>query len=715
MIKWWTVVFLILTLFQNVHAAGIIGGSAQVTWRSSSTTTEGEKEKTWGLIQTYNLGLRKDVTSKISYSADVGVNTTETDETKTTRLFPAFRLNLANEYFDANGGYQLNEEGLEIFGMPSDDPRRTSKTWNANLSTKSEKYPRLRFRYDKNRAYDHLLIHETDTLSELYEVTADYSYKFLNFTLKRLEDVDDNFVDDSTQTTTTNEGRVEFSKPFWDNRVTTSGSYRWTEDERELKAGGQDVRFRIERDRSAGLYAPDGGGLPDVGELDNDQNRYGYLIDEEVEPAILPIPADRINIGDAGSIDQNIGAELVSSEAVEEIWIYTHIEYTDNSTTPIGWEVYWANDNNPATIWTEISGATSEYIEAENRFKISFASMSAKFFKVVNTDTASTSFSDLFVTEIRLFGFITQPARTTSTTTTTRENFIFNTGVRPADWLNITYNFSLDETKTDPESTTKRQSAHNINARADKDLRRDLKAWAQYQTRLEYDSESDRKSTDTYSLHFDYFPLDTLRSSLSITHSVPKVQSKSQSRTTTSLLHLIAALHEGVDLSMDGNLDYTEDLVNDTETFTRTLDSDLRLKLTKTLTTELGYTTNWTNTHNNDGTETSGRNSRTRTDLYYRPTRTFYFRWSYLRTRDKEGEDTSGNQLNINWVMTEKLRLNMDYNVSRNSQVTTLYSSDLAWNLSKIFVLRFEYDRSRQEADTITKTQTFIGTLSARF
>ncbi len=697
---------LVLTLFQSAYADNI-GGSAQFVWRSNSRTTDDGKEKSQSLAQAYNLGLNKELTSKVSFSADVGINATEINDseavdTKTTRLFPTFRLNMTNDYFDANGGYHLTERGLEIFGMPSDETRLTDEAWNANLRTKPTKYPTILFRFEERKKYDHLSIHETDTRSELYDTSADYTYKWLNFRARYSDDTVDNFVADTMQTTTTKEGTVDFRKSFWSNRLSSSGNYRWTERETERVTRELDFRFRTDpRDRDTGLYDRDT--TPIIDSLTNTP----LLKDDDISTST------GINIGTGVNNDfQNIGAELTSPEEVEEIWIYTNIEYDDNTNNPVQWNVYSSGDG---TTWNLIeANATSEYIESEKRFEISFTPTTADFFKVVNTTKASVS--DLYVTEIKLFGYITRAAYTTDSTTQTTQNILFNAGLKPVDWGAITYNFTQAETETDPNSRITRHYTHNINVRADADLHRYLKATAQYHGLFENASGSDRRSTDTYSLLFDSSPIDTLGANLSLSHSVPTIASVTQSRTTYSLLHIIAKLHEGVDLNTDGTLSYTENLINDTETFTRSIYSDLRLKLTKTLTTELWYTKSWTDTDNSDGTETSARNSTIRTDLFYRPVRNFYFRWTYTTDRNNGEKGPTSNEYSVNWVMTQKLRLTMDYNIRRNHPGTSAtYSSDLAWNLSKIFVLRFEYNWSREKADTVTKSQMFTSVLSARF
>ncbi|MBU2522013.1 MAG: hypothetical protein KKD50_07275, partial [Proteobacteria bacterium] len=155
MIKFWSLIFLLmLTLFQDAYAADNISGNFDITRISKSTTTEGEKDISRSLNQNYNLELRKDLTSRIYFTTNAGINMTDTDGTETTRLSPQFRLNIANNYFNANTGYLLNETGLDMFGMDPDQTRLTTETWTSNFSTNSVKYPNIRFRYDEDRTYD---------------------------------------------------------------------------------------------------------------------------------------------------------------------------------------------------------------------------------------------------------------------------------------------------------------------------------------------------------------------------------------------------------------------------------------------------------------------------------------------------------------------------------------------------------------------------------
>ena len=205
-----TVFFLILASFRGVYAGDEIHGSADVSYRSSETKTPGKKDYTWSLDQVYNLGLTKEFTSKVNFTGDLGINVTEsvteTDEKKTTRLYPDMRLNVSNEYFDADAGYRLDERGLDILTAGTDEDRFTTESWNYNLYTRLEKYPRVRLRYNQDKSYDHLLVHETNTQTNRFSGGADYAFRFLNFYYDYTNEITENYVEDSSRETNIHDG-----------------------------------------------------------------------------------------------------------------------------------------------------------------------------------------------------------------------------------------------------------------------------------------------------------------------------------------------------------------------------------------------------------------------------------------------------------------------------------------------------------------------------
>ena len=311
-----TVFFLTLGFAHLGYAEDDIHGSAHLTYTSTDTETGGEKTSSWQFTQVYNLGLSKALTPKVGFTADLDVNVTESNDEKTTRLSPDLRLDVTNEYFDANTGYRINERGLDILTMVSDEDRYTTESWNANISTKSEKYPKVRLRYNEDRDYDHLPVHETDSKTTNFSGSADYMLRFLNFNYEYRENTTDNYVDESIQETDTHEGRVNFRKSFLDNKITSSGSYSITKRKTETETKGQDVS---------------------VDEIQRAYDGLHFLAptppDTQTSITLPSVPAlvngDKttsagITIGGVSSnLDQNIGLDLNLAVDVEKIFLYT--------------------------------------------------------------------------------------------------------------------------------------------------------------------------------------------------------------------------------------------------------------------------------------------------------------------------------------------------------------------------------------------------------
>jgi len=705
-LKFWIVIFLLtLVCFRGVCTGDDIGGSADLSYRSTETKTGEAEESSWSFTQNYNLQATKEFNPKVNFAANLGININETNDTKTTLLTPDIRLNLRNEYFDADTGYRITEKGLDILTMIADEDHFTTESWNVNFSTKSEKYPKVQLRYNEDINYDHLAVHDTDSKTTNFSGTADYTYRFLNFNYEYRNNVLDDYVTEAITETDTHYGRFDFRKSFWKNRISTSGSYSITNTKTETETGGQDVEFAEKKSPSAGLYADDPPAPLNVMLTSRDS-----LIDGD------KATSTGIEIGLSANIDQNMGLYLTFPTEVGKIYVYTttpDINFNDSFYT---WAVYSSSDN---TTWTPINvAATFDYDANQKRFEISFTKTTARYFKVVNTANDDRA---LEVTEIEAYSLIQGAYTKENTTQTTQANLRY----KPMDWLSFTYDFTQDERKTnlanlDQEESEKiRRLAHSMNCRVERELHKYITAWAQYGRRMEYDSEAEAEDTitDTYLLHFLFSPLTTLNTDLSLNHTLSKEDGKTESKSSSALLQISAKLREGANLNVDANITRSENYVSQSETTTKSISSDLRLELTRMLTAEIEYDTNWTEIQKSelDG-DTTGRTSNARIIFYWRPSHDFYLRASYDIDRDeKSGEKTTQQLYNMNWLMTEKMQLDMGYTLNRNDTVSSNYSVNLSWNLSRVFTLRFGYDWSRQQEDMTETTQTFITNLSARF
>ena len=710
---WLVICLMILGGFRTAYAGDSISGSASLSYRSTETTTAEDDKRTWSLNQSYRIGLVKEFTPKVNFTANLGVNVNETDDTKTTQLNPDLRLNMSNEYFNADAGYRMTEKGLDILTMVSEEERFTTESLSTNFNTKSEKYPKVRLRYNEDKNYDHLVIHETDTQTNTFSGNVDYAFRFLNLYYDHTNINFEDKVADSTQETNTHEGRVDFSKSFWSNRITSTGSYSLKENKTETTTRGQDVEVAEQKSITDGLFK-DHTLVADPTNIALDTGQT-TLYDGDKGTST------GIEIGLASDDDQNIGLDLNFAAQIENIYVYTTTPIVGFNEDAFTWDAYWSSDN---LNWTAIA-ASSDYDTNEKRFEISVTKKSARYFKVVNTANDNKA---LEVTEIEAYGATTQTAYTSAEQVSTKETVHANLGFRPFTWLSFTYDVKQDMQKDDAsgaDATKTRRSTENISGLLGKEFQvhKYLMVRPQYQKRLEFKDEPEsetRSSTDTYRAFFSSSPLKTLDTDFSLNHSVSKDEDVTQSRNSSALLHIAAKLREGADLDIDGNMTQTENLSSDTVSTTRTLNSNLKLELTSALTTEIEYNKTWTETQitTPDPSEgTSGRTSSSKATIYWRPSHEFYLRGSFGIDRDEEtGDETTNQGYNMNWLLTEKVQLSMDYTIDRSgTTVQTSYSSDLSWNLSRMFALRFRYDWSSQEAETETETQTISTDISARF
>ncbi len=702
------VLVFMLGSFYDVFAEGDVSGSAHLTYRSSEEKADGEQERSSQFSQFYNLDVSKTVTPKVAFSADLDVNVTDTDGQKTTRVSPDLGLDVTNEYFNANTGYRLTERGVDVLSVDPDEERRTVESWNANMSTKFEKYPKVRLSYNEDRTYDHLPIRQTDTKTTGFSSRADYAFRFLNFDYEYRNNTSEDFSTDSTQETDTNDARIGFRKSFLGNKVTSSADYSFTERKTETKTGGQEVSVDEKQRAVDGLHARDPLD-PTVVEL---ESKF-VLVDGN-----KAVSTD-INIGGApDNVNQNIGVDLNFAAQVEKLFLYTITPNPDPrlpdpgfDVTSFTWAVYSSSDN---LNWGLITDAADHvYNVDENRFEISFTKTRVRYFKVVNTTNDDSN--DVFVTEIEAYDVTTFGAGTTTTDTITTETVHANLGYKPTDWLSFRYNFTQEQHKAEPETEETRRETHNVSGRVEGQLHKYLTSWAQYRRLWTLETEEQDRTTDTYLVHFMSSPLKTLYTDLSLNHTVSSVESETRSRSSSALFQVGAELREGADLDVDANITRSENLQSESDTTTKSLGSNLRLELTRKLTAEIEYNRNWTETEQPSG-GTTGETSNGDLTVYWRPSHEFYVRGSHGIDRDeKTGEETSRQQFSMSWLMTEKMQFDMGYTTDRNDTVSSTYASDLSWNLSRVFTLRFGYDWSRQEADTNTETQTFTTDLSARF
>jgi len=683
--------------FSVAFASDAFGGSANYSYKLTETTTDGEKESSWQQTQNYKLGVRKDFTDKVNFTADVDVNITNNDGKETTSLVPDLRLDVNNEYFNANTGYRRTERNINMFTVNPEQERITTESWNINLDTKSITYPQLRLSYSEDVSYDHLEDHETDNKSTLFNSRLDYDYRFLDFSYSFKRNTSENYVTDLTQETNTHEGMMSFNRNFFDDKVTTSGRYSILFSETESQTQGSEVTVEDLVAAAHGLYADDFP-LPGValGTLDS-------LVDGDRTTSTGK------SIGGFGKTDRNIGLDLNLDKTISQIRLYT--EDVSFTSTAFTWAVYYSDDN---VNYTKITNAaTFSYDDDENYFEINFNATEARYFKIVNKGNDSTV-DPINVTEIEAYEVTTYAPNAVTTQERTTQNLQTSIGYKPFDWMQFNYDLSWNEQETKPDSEKTSQTTHNFSARVERRLHQYLRAVGQYQRRMQVNSDSADTANDTFLVHFTSSPLDTLSTGLSLSHNISQTENVVQSKNTQALMQAQAKLREGLDWDVDCTATNYQNVAGDSETNTQSLSSGLRMELTPNLTDELEYDVQWSETDAPAGTA-STQSSSAKNTLYWRPSSDFFFRGSYSMNWEDSGEESTQQQYNISWLMTDKMQLSLGYTLDENGGTSQTLSSDLSWNLSSMFTLKFGFNWSRQETDTVTDSKAYTVDISARF
>ncbi|MEW5772461.1 MAG: hypothetical protein AB1916_02955 [Thermodesulfobacteriota bacterium] len=688
------------------RAADDLRADANLQYRLTETMVDKSKTEDWFFSQKYRLGLSKDLTSRLNLAGNLDVGETESRRKgKSTTVVPDLLASLDNEFFDAKAGYRIIEKDMGFLSLVADGEPQKATSRSLSLASKLRDYPRLRLRYTEDRYADYLEVHEVDSRQTNLTGSADYEYKFLSggVTMGRGEMRD--YAGDVQRSTDTQDGRLNFSKSFLDNRVNSGGGTSFSKSATTTTTSDKDDVLLSQKLAQNGLYAskqpPAGSPLP-------------------VEDKLIDGDRDTsagINIGGAGNTGRHIGLDLLYPARVEKI----HISVQDVDFVPgaFTWSVYSGDDN---VNWALVSAA-APFVYDINRhmFDLTIPSTTARYFKVVNTANDSTV-NPIWVTELEAFSQRTQAAFTTDRNTSLTKTGQFGVGYRATDWMSLRYDVSENRQRSEPDSVDTRRNTHTSGVRLERDLLDWLAAAAQHQRRWETDSKADDKFSDISLVNFSSNPLETVDTDLSFSSTVTRKGTDRQTRTDTGLFHLAAELRKGADLDADLNLTRFVNLTARSKTLSKSFDTALRLALTRTVTAELQHNTEWSVTEPSRGSGLQGLDTYRKLALYWRPVPVFYLRGAYGVERDEmDGSEKVRQEYNLNWLLTKKIQLNTGLNLERSfvPQTTTMhrtvFTSELTWNLSETATLGFNGDFSRQDTDFVTEVRSIGMDLTLKF
>ncbi|MDY7000492.1 MAG: hypothetical protein SVS15_01755, partial [Thermodesulfobacteriota bacterium] len=599
---------------RRAYAEDNISGSANVSYNMSRTRSGADRQSSWDLIQRYGVDLSKDLTPNLDLAAGLDASESKTvtktgigdpepsvtEETRTTTLAPDLRLTLDNDFFNADTGYRTTEKGLNILHMSTKEARHTSESWDMGFTSNLKKYPGLQLDYNEDRSYDYLDVQERNTKSTSFSGSTDYSFQFLDFSYDYKRSTSKDHVSEIFQVTDSHDKRVNFTKSFWEDKITSSGSYSMGSTKTKITKSDQDS-----------FTASITGSLPDLRDEDKDT-------------------ATGINIGgSANNINRLIGFDLGDKKNnINTVSIYTEEEY-DLLATDFDLKVYWYDDSEEKHLTTN---ATTVYNKAGKNCTIDFDQVDARYFVVESDVSTNTNINITEIEALDTLAVVYVPdrvytisedmftAKTESETETksTSRNMQLNLGYKAFEWLSFLYGYSQDREQSEPGPTKTKSTSQTMGVSAEKDFNRYFNTSANYQRRTQYALDEKTTSTDTSSVRFGSSPLDTVDVGLSLSKTGSRTESDTQSKSSSALLNVAATLREGADLDVDANIIDNHNIPGKTRTVTRSLNTNLGLDLTRTLKADLKHDDTWITT-DESSSQTSEHTSSYETALNWRP------------------------------------------------------------------------------------------------
>ncbi len=400
-----------MSLLQGSAYADILNGSVEVfTQNGDSKTTDATglttDNKFRSLLQRYNLQfnslLAPQVNLRAGLRAEKLISNNDGDNgnfrATDTLLIPSVSLTLANPFVTAGAGYEVRDETIEA-GGPS--TRTFRDTTNAFLGFRPEALPTLDLLYVGTRWYDR--DHKTTDRDEnMFQLSS--TYKPVTSVQLNYSVVDDDLQDHLTQSDTKSliqSARVGYTDRFFDDRWYVASDYNVSRQDSDFTLGTVSGTIRVQLFPIAGLSSI------------NDTPQLGAL---NVNPALIDgnlTASSGINIGQlpsqTGDIHQrNVGLDFGTQTAVSTLYVWVDRPLPSVVANSFSWDIYYSPDNQNWFLLQTV--APANFGQFDNRFEISFASVSARYVKVVTRPLSVTvvpplgfDVSNIFITEVQAF------------------------------------------------------------------------------------------------------------------------------------------------------------------------------------------------------------------------------------------------------------------------------------------------------------------------
>ena len=687
--KYLKIAVAILYLLPSYYALGQdINGNSDISYNTSTTETDGKKSSNWNLFQTYYLNYNTYLTPALTSNLGIRYSRKKSDTQGQETIYPFINLGLINEYFSGNLGYNY----MEV--KSSNRPSLISSFWNTNLASRLEdQWPKLNFQYTETTQHDDLSKHEINTKSSSLLTGFRYQYGILDMMYNYMRSDSLDYLTQSNSKSNNHTTRLEMYKSFWNDRISISadGGYNYFDTTTTVPEAGEIDQRRWAK---GGFYGVDIS--PEYSSLSSAPG----LVDRDVDTAVITVQEY-----------MNIGLDLLNLQTVDTIYIHTNKDYSYEpaiSSEVLEWRVYYTNDEVEPKTWKPITGSSFSYNKTYHRFEIKFTPQEAKHFKVVYyPGTTSPAFQ---ITEIAAYGL--QYVHKISESSA--KNYTGNCAlsIRPLKNWTTAYYLSYYRTDTSPEAITNYNLSQGINVTGD--LSRYFLITLSYQKTTSHMVETNTE-VDTYAFNWRSNPLETLNTTLTMSHGETRENNESVSKANTLTFNSIFMLWQGIDVNWDLNLAQADNIRENSKSSSAYSNLYLRALLTRRLSWDLGYDQGYQRSVNNKETTTT---TNTSTNIYstlvYTPSSRLYGR-IYLQYGNSGEKSRFSQEYSLGCFITPKIQINASSHFSRADIHEMTHSLDLNWDIASWARFRIGYSYSYSHNDTTQKSQNLYLRFSANF
>jgi len=663
-----------------------LSGTLDISYNTSHTETNGRKSSSWNLFQSYYVNYTTYLTPVISSSLGIRYSHKNSDMQDQEIIYPFVNLGLVNEYFSGNLAYNY----MEV--KNSNNPNLITSFWNTNLTSQLEKWPKLSFQYTNTRQYDDLSKHKTDIKSTSLLSGFTYQYSILNMMYNYMRSTSHDYVASTNSKNSNHISRLGIYKSFWNNRISisTDGGYNYFNTITTVPKTGEMEQQRLAREA---FYGTDSS--PEHSKLSSSPN----LIDGDKSTAVI-----------TAKEYMNVEIDLIYPQSVDTVYIYTNEDYFYNPTISsevLEWAVYYTNDEIEPRTWICITkNAQFSYNESFHRFEIDFTSQKARHFKVIYyPGTTSSKFQ---ITEIEAYGLEHVERVSKANSKTYTGNCVFS--VRPLEkWTTAYYlSYYRTDTSTSHEKVTNYTFGQGINLTGD--LSKYFLLTLSYQNIISHMVEAETR-VNTYTFNWHSNPLETLNTTLTLSHTDTKGNEGMISKTNTFAFNSVFMLWKGVDANWDLNLARVDNVQAATRSTSLYSDLYLRALLTRHLSWDFGYSQDYQRIYNEETSSTASANIYS--TLVYTPSSRLYGR-IYLRYETTEGRFS--HEYSLGCFITPKVQINANSSFMRSKDMDEMtHALDLNWDIARWSSLRMGYSYSYNHNNTTQKGQNFYVRFLANF